>query len=152
MNTLTIKHISTGCYIYAEEDLRPGIHSHGGTGYTSECIGKKYLRTFTFTYDKCSSSNGWVEANITYRKLTELKFPSLSLSDLVREHISPYNFIEKNIPRLELIHLLRHCHYMLFFLWFIQKADEKVGEKKMLVYLKVVLSVLNSELQLSRMR
>ena len=46
INKLTINHISPGCYVYSEEDLRPGMHSHGGTGYVTECIGKKYLRTF----------------------------------------------------------------------------------------------------------
>ena len=98
MNKLTIKHISSGCYVYVEEDLRPGIHSHCRTGYVTECIGENDLRTFTVTYDKCSSSVGCVEANITYRRLTDLECPILSLSYPVREHISPSKFIENKLP------------------------------------------------------
>ena len=45
-NKLTIKHIIPGCYVYGKEDLRPGMHSHGGTGYVTECIGENYLRKF----------------------------------------------------------------------------------------------------------
>ena len=80
MNKLTIKHIRPGCYVYVKEDLRPGMHSHTGIGYVTDCIGKNNLRTFTVIYDKNSSSGGWVEANITYRRLTELERPILSLS------------------------------------------------------------------------
>ena len=50
-------------------DLRPGTHLYGGTGYVTECIGKINLRTFTVTYEKCSSSDGCVESSITYRSL-----------------------------------------------------------------------------------
>ena len=80
MNKFTIKHISPGCYVYVEEDLQPGMHSHGGTGYVTECIGKSALRKFTVTYNKFSSSGGCVDANITYRRLKDLECPILSLS------------------------------------------------------------------------
>ena len=73
------------------------MHSHGGTGYVTECIGENALRTFTVTYDKCSSSGGWVEANTIYKRLIELECLILSLSYPVREHFSPSNFIEKNL-------------------------------------------------------
>ena len=67
-----------------EEDLRPGIHLQGGTGYVMECIEENSLRNFTVTYDKCSSPGVCVEANITYRRLTDLECPILSLSYPVR--------------------------------------------------------------------
>ena len=98
MNKLTINQISPGCYVYFEEDLRPRMHSYSETGYVTECIGKNELRNFTVTYDKCSSSGGWVESNITYRRLTDLECPILSLSYPVREHISPSKFIENKLP------------------------------------------------------
>ena len=39
-----------------------------------------------------------MEANIAYRRLTELECILLSLSYPVREHISPSNFMENNLP------------------------------------------------------
>ena len=84
MNKFTIKHISPGCYVYVEEDLQPGMHQHGERGYVTECIGKNDLRTLTVIYEKCSSSGRWVEANITYRGITDLECSILSLSDMVR--------------------------------------------------------------------
>ena len=81
-----------------EEDLRPGMHSQGGTGYVIECISEKYLRNFTITYEIFSSSGVCVEANITYRTPTEIECPILSLSYLVREHSPPSNFIKNNLP------------------------------------------------------
>ena len=82
---LTIKNISPGCYMCVEEDLRPGMHSQGGTGYVIECISEKYLRNFTITYEIFSSSGVCVEANITHKSLTDLEYPLLSMSYLVQE-------------------------------------------------------------------
>ena len=58
-NKLTIKNISPGYYVCVKEDLRPGMQSHGGTGYVMEFIGNISLITFTISYEKCSSSGGW---------------------------------------------------------------------------------------------
>ena len=64
----------------------------------TEYIGEKNLRKFTVAYETISSSCGCVEANITYRRLTDLECPILSLSYSVREHISPSKFIENKLP------------------------------------------------------
>ena len=69
---LTIKNISPEFSVCVEEDLRPGMHPHGGAGYVTDCIGKNDLITLTVTYYKLSSSGGWLESNITYRRLTGL--------------------------------------------------------------------------------
>ena len=79
-----------------KEDFRPGIHSHGGTGYVTECIGDA-LRTFTVTYDKCSLFGGWVETNITYRRLTNLECLLFSMSNPVRERSSPSKFTKEKL-------------------------------------------------------
>ena len=69
-----------------------------GTGYVTGCIGKNALRTFTVTYDRCSSSGWYVEINITSMRLTDLECTILSLSCPMGERISPSNFMENNIP------------------------------------------------------
>ena len=41
-NKFTIKNISPGCYLCVEEDLRPGMNPHVGTGYVTDSIDKKF--------------------------------------------------------------------------------------------------------------
>ena len=59
---------------------------------------RKYLRTFTVTYEKCSSSGGCIDTNITYRGIAELEFLLFSRSYPVRERSPPSNFAKDNLP------------------------------------------------------
>ena len=142
---MTIKNISPGCYVCVEEDLRPGMHLHGGTGYVTDRIRRKKLITFTVTYDKFSSSGGFVEANITYRRLTALGCTIFSMWYLVQERSPPSNFA------MDYLHLARSnppvMTLTLYTILSMGYAKGRGWRENMLLYLKLVLGVFDSKLQ-----
>ena len=120
-NKLTINNIIPGCYVCVEEYLRPGMQSHGGTGYVTECIFDNALRTFTVTYDKYSSSGEFVESNITYRRLIYMECPILVCRIRCENADHPQKIQNRTYPQLEIIHLLVHCQFIPFFPWFMKR-------------------------------
>ena len=84
-DTLTIKHISPGFYVCAEEYLIPGMHSYGRTVYAMDCIEKMiWEHSLLHMTNAVPLVGEWVGDNITYRRLTELECPLFSMLYQVR--------------------------------------------------------------------
>jgi hypothetical protein len=92
--------VCVGSYVEVEEDLSPGMCSHGGTGFVIAVDGDDVFLTFTVKYNECGPSGGQTEAGIGYSRITETPSQFAS-TKLVGERRAPDMLLENGSLRYD---------------------------------------------------